>query len=88
MKEVVSVYQSNPRKYSLHTTRSWEFLGLEQGETKPIKANSYSGGKKKKKRKGRSISRARPPNPAAVPEKDEGGKKKGEAKKDVRVRGK
>ena len=34
------------------------------------------------------ISRARPPDPAVVPEKDEGGKKKGEAKKDVRVRGK
>ena len=51
MKEVVSVYQSNPRKYSLYTTRSWEFLGLEQGETKPIKANSYSRGKKKKKKK-------------------------------------
>ncbi|XP_075666679.1 subtilisin-like protease SBT5.6 [Castanea sativa] len=29
LEEVVSVYQSNPRKYSLHTTRSWEFLGLE-----------------------------------------------------------
>ena len=53
LKEVVSVYQSNPRKYSLYTTRSWEFLGLEQGETKPIKANSYSGGKKKKGKAGR-----------------------------------
>ncbi|KAK7846109.1 subtilisin-like protease sbt5.6 [Quercus suber] len=42
LKEEVSVYQSNPRKYSLHATRSWEFLGLEQGETKPIK-DSWRG---------------------------------------------
>lgn len=30
MEEVVSVYKSEPRKYSLHTTRSWEFSGLEE----------------------------------------------------------
>ena len=42
LKEVVLVYQSNPRKYSLNTTRSWDFLGLEQGEKKPIKSNTYS----------------------------------------------
>ncbi|KAL3851433.1 hypothetical protein ACJIZ3_013315 [Penstemon smallii] len=29
MEEVVSVFRSNPRKYSLHTTRSWEFSGLQ-----------------------------------------------------------
>lgn len=28
--EVVSVYKSKPRKYSLQTTRSWEFSGLEK----------------------------------------------------------
>nr|XP_023885030.1 subtilisin-like protease SBT5.5 isoform X2 [Quercus suber] len=39
LEEVVSVYQSNPRKYSLHTTRSWEFLGLD---TKP--KYPWSGG--------------------------------------------
>ena len=86
MKEVVSVYQSNPRKYSLYTTRSWEFLGLEQGETKPIKANSYSGGKKKKGRQvdfTSSTSRSR-----SCSRERRRGKKKGEAKKDVRVRGK
>ncbi|KAA8515018.1 hypothetical protein F0562_018195 [Nyssa sinensis] len=30
--EVVSVFQSHPRKYSLQTTRSWEFSGLEEGK--------------------------------------------------------
>lgn len=30
LEEVVSVYPSNPRKYSLHTTRSWEFAGLQE----------------------------------------------------------
>ncbi|KAH7545081.1 hypothetical protein FEM48_Zijuj01G0055400 [Ziziphus jujuba var. spinosa] len=30
MEEVVSVWRSYPRKYSLHTTRSWEFVGLEE----------------------------------------------------------
>ncbi|KAG9149794.1 hypothetical protein Leryth_025683 [Lithospermum erythrorhizon] len=30
MDEVVSVFQSHPTKYSLHTTRSWEFSGLEE----------------------------------------------------------
>lgn len=30
MDEVVSVFQSLPTKYSLHTTRSWEFSGLEE----------------------------------------------------------
>ncbi|KAK9268011.1 hypothetical protein L1049_010450 [Liquidambar formosana] len=30
--EVVSVFQSHPRKYSLQTTRSWEFVGLEEVE--------------------------------------------------------
>ncbi|KAL7129786.1 hypothetical protein ABFS83_13G091300 [Erythranthe nasuta] len=29
MEEVVSVFRSHPRKYSLHTTRSWEFAGLQ-----------------------------------------------------------
>lgn len=28
--EVVSVYKSNPRKYTLQTTRSWEFSGLNK----------------------------------------------------------
>ncbi|XAR66630.1 Cucumisin [Bertholletia excelsa] len=30
MKEVVSVIRSHPRKYSLHTTRSWDFMGLDE----------------------------------------------------------
>ncbi|KAL2484309.1 subtilase family protein [Forsythia ovata] len=34
MDEVVSVLRSHPKKYSLHTTRSWEFVGLEE-RTKP-----------------------------------------------------
>lgn len=29
MDEVVTVIHSDPWKYSLQTTRSWEFLGLE-----------------------------------------------------------
>ncbi|THG17647.1 subtilisin-like protease SBT5.6 [Camellia sinensis] len=31
LEEVVSVIRSHPRKYSLQTTRSWEFVGLEEG---------------------------------------------------------
>ncbi|KAF5475260.1 hypothetical protein F2P56_007085 [Juglans regia] len=34
LEEVVSVSRSDPKKYSLHTTRSWEFVGLEEGERK------------------------------------------------------
>ena len=30
MEGVVSVFRSEPRKYSLQTTRSWEFVGLEE----------------------------------------------------------
>ncbi|KAL6567334.1 hypothetical protein OROGR_001002 [Orobanche gracilis] len=30
MEEVVSVFPSHPGKYSLHTTRSWEFAGLHE----------------------------------------------------------
>ncbi|VFQ88469.1 unnamed protein product [Cuscuta campestris] len=33
LEEVVSVYQSNPRKYRTHTTRSWEFSGLPADNT-------------------------------------------------------
>lgn len=33
--EVVSVWPSHPRKYTMHTTRSWEFVGLEEGERHP-----------------------------------------------------
>lgn len=30
--DVVSVMRSDPDKYSMHTTRSWEFSGLEEDE--------------------------------------------------------
>ena len=30
LEEVVSVYISHPEKYSLQTTRSWEFVGLDE----------------------------------------------------------
>ncbi|KFK31538.1 hypothetical protein AALP_AA6G125400 [Arabis alpina] len=30
--EVISVIKSHPRKYEVHTTRSWEFVGLEEQE--------------------------------------------------------
>ncbi|XP_041028149.1 subtilisin-like protease SBT5.6 [Juglans microcarpa x Juglans regia] len=30
LEEVVSVSWSHPRKYSLHTTRSWDFIGLQE----------------------------------------------------------
>ncbi|AED95279.1 Subtilisin-like protease SBT5.5 [Arabidopsis thaliana] len=32
LKEVVSVFKSDPRKYKIHTTRSWEFVGLKEEE--------------------------------------------------------
>lgn len=32
LEEVVSVYPSHPEKYSLQTTRSWEFVGLDEVE--------------------------------------------------------
>ncbi|XP_050234760.1 subtilisin-like protease SBT5.6 [Mercurialis annua] len=32
LNEVKSIIESNPRKYSAQTTRSWEFVGLEEGE--------------------------------------------------------
>ncbi|GFZ06176.1 subtilase family protein [Actinidia rufa] len=32
LEEVVSVFRSEPRKYSLQTTRSWKFVGLEEGD--------------------------------------------------------
>jgi len=32
MEEVVSVFRSHPRKHVMHTTRSWEFVGLEEAE--------------------------------------------------------
>ncbi|CAH2046283.1 unnamed protein product [Thlaspi arvense] len=38
LKEVVSVFKSNPRKYKTHTTRSWEFVGLKDEE------GDYRGG--------------------------------------------
>ncbi|KAH6825569.1 subtilase family protein [Perilla frutescens var. hirtella] len=28
--EVVSIFRSHPQKYSMHTTRSWEFAGVEE----------------------------------------------------------
>lgn len=31
MEEVVSVFPSQRKKHTLHTTRSWEFVGLEKG---------------------------------------------------------
>ncbi|KAL1225954.1 Subtilisin-like protease SBT5.6 [Cardamine amara subsp. amara] len=33
LEEVVSVIESHPRKYETHTTRSWEFVGLDEEET-------------------------------------------------------
>ncbi|CAF2041591.1 hypothetical protein HID58_033448 [Brassica napus] len=33
LEEVISVIESHPRKYETHTTRSWEFVGLEEEET-------------------------------------------------------
>ncbi|XP_010518867.1 PREDICTED: subtilisin-like protease SBT5.6 [Tarenaya hassleriana] len=32
LEEVVSVFKSHPRKFEQHTTRSWQFLGLEEDE--------------------------------------------------------
>lgn len=49
MEEVVSVWPSHPRKYTMHTTRSWEFVGLDEGRRHP---NHYKIG-------GDLLSRAR-----------------------------
>ncbi|CAA0823684.1 subtilase family protein, partial [Striga hermonthica] len=39
--EVLSVFRSHPRKYKLHTTRSWEFMGLpESTESSHVDKNS------------------------------------------------
>ncbi|CAA0841641.1 subtilase family protein [Striga hermonthica] len=38
--EVVSVFQSHPRKYALHTTRSWEFSGLPEATNSSKDKNS------------------------------------------------
>ncbi|KAJ9128899.1 hypothetical protein P3X46_034366 [Hevea brasiliensis] len=32
LEEVVTVYETKPGKYSTQTTRSWEFVGLEEGD--------------------------------------------------------
>ncbi|CAH8278174.1 unnamed protein product [Arabidopsis lyrata] len=32
LKGVISVFKSDPRKYKIHTTRSWEFVGLKEEE--------------------------------------------------------
>lgn len=52
--EVVSVIRSDPRKYSMHTTRSWEFLGLEgvKGSWNPHK---MEGGLLQKAKHGRGV---------------------------------
>ncbi|GMP74073.1 hypothetical protein CsSME_00031600 [Camellia sinensis var. sinensis] len=42
LEEVVSVFRSKPGKYSLQTTRSWEFVGLEEGEkSKKLKKDDF-----------------------------------------------
>ncbi|XP_030547358.2 subtilisin-like protease SBT5.6 [Rhodamnia argentea] len=53
--EVVSVIRSDPRKYSMHTTRSWEFLGLE-GEKGSWNSNKMSGGLLQKAKYGRGVT--------------------------------
>lgn len=40
LEEVVSVYKTGPGKYTQHTTRSWEFVGLEERE-KPTATNDF-----------------------------------------------
>ena len=36
LEEVASVYKSEPGKYSAHTTRSWQFVGLEETHKKKM----------------------------------------------------
>ncbi|KAI6703540.1 hypothetical protein NL676_012676 [Syzygium grande] len=52
--EVVSVIQSDPKKYSMHTTRSWEFLGLEGGKG-PWNPTKMRGGLLEKAKYGRGV---------------------------------
>ncbi|XP_057764063.1 subtilisin-like protease SBT5.6 [Salvia miltiorrhiza] len=39
MEEVVSLFRSHPRKYEIHTTRSWEFAGVEEAMKKSENLN-------------------------------------------------
>ncbi|XP_038707375.1 subtilisin-like protease SBT5.6 isoform X1 [Tripterygium wilfordii] len=51
LKEVVSVFESHPAEYSLQTTRSWKFLGLEGLEDEEMYgSNQLSIGKETLKR--------------------------------------
>lgn len=43
LEEVVSVYETKPGKYSKQTTRSWEFVGLEEGDQKQFSKHHTVG---------------------------------------------
>lgn len=51
---MVSVIRSDPKKYSMHTTRSWEFLGLEGGKG-PWNPTKMRGGLLEKAKYGRGV---------------------------------
>ncbi|XP_057948457.1 subtilisin-like protease SBT5.6 [Malania oleifera] len=53
MEGVTDVVKSQPGKYSLHTTRSWEFAGLEEGK------GGSSDSKRLRKRKADVLAKAR-----------------------------
>ncbi|XP_023633496.1 subtilisin-like protease SBT5.5 [Capsella rubella] len=42
LRGVVSVFKSNPRKYKIHTTRSWEFVGLKDEDELYLDAYKYN----------------------------------------------
>ncbi|XP_050370550.1 subtilisin-like protease SBT5.6 [Argentina anserina] len=44
LEEVVSVWPSHPRKYTMHTTRSWQFVGIEEEEEGNYWKHNQMGG--------------------------------------------
>lgn len=54
MEEVVSVFPSHPRKHKLHTTRSWEFVGLDE-EVKSQLQSKKSGSLLARAKYGRNV---------------------------------
>lgn len=55
LEEVVSVWASHPKKYSMHTTRSWKFVGIMEEEERHWTSNKMGGDFLSKARFGKDI---------------------------------
>ncbi|BFG28020.1 hypothetical protein CerSpe_142940 [Prunus speciosa] len=55
LEEVVSVWASHPKKYSMHTTRSWKFVGIIEEEERHWTSNKMGGDFLSKARFGKDI---------------------------------